>query len=391
LGAQLLVALELGLAEGQLGRRRALRRPGRLLRQCQVAGVQPGQRLSGLDRVAEPDLSPQQLTTHPEAQPQLAVKTPVSCGGSHRQTWPRRPQRRASATDNQRVSVDHYENFPVASLLCPPHMRAGVTAVYHFARTADDIADEGEASAEVRRISLAQYRQALDDTLAARPVSGAWAGQFTALGAAIRRHQLPPQLLHDLLDAFVQDTGNPRYADRAELLDYCRRSANPVGRLLLHMAGVHGAAALAQSDAICSALQLINFWQDPSIDLPRGRHYVSLADAQAHGLQLDDLAQQADSAASQALMAELCAWAAELMRQGAPLALQVPGRLGWELRLVVQGGLRILERIAAMQYRTLHQRPVLRAIDLPVMLWRALRMRAGQPLPGFALPGAARR
>ena len=297
----------------------------------------------------------------------------------------------APATDNQRVSVDHYENFPVASLLCPPHMRAGVTAIYHFARTADDIADEGDASAEARRLSLAQYRQALQNTLAGKPVAGPWASLFAALGAAIRHHHLPPQLLHDLLDAFVQDTGNPRYADRAELLDYCRRSANPVGRLLLHMAGIDSPVALARSDAICSALQLINFWQDPSVDLPRGRHYVCLADVRAHGLTLDALAQQIDSAASQALLAELCGWAADLMRQGAPLALQMPGRLGWELRLVVQGGLRILERIAAMEYRTLRQRPVLGAIDLPVMLWRAMRMRASQPLPGFTLSSPARR
>ena len=306
---------------------------------------------------------------------------------------PRQPPTPAAtqATDNQRVSVDHYENFPVASLLCPPYMRAGVSAIYHFARTADDIADEGDASVEARLLSLTQFRQALDDTLANRPVAGVWAGLFLALGTAFRRHRLPPQLLHDLLDAFVQDTGNPRYGDRAELLDYCRRSANPVGRLLLHMAGIDNPVALARSDAICSALQLVNFWQDPSVDLPRGRHYVCLADVRAHGLTLDALARQADSPASQALMAELCAWAAELMRQGAPLALQLPGRLGWELRLVVQGGLRILERIAAMQYRTLHQRPVLRVVDMPVMLWRALRMRASQPLPGFTLHSADHR
>lgn len=303
----------------------------------------------------------------------------------HATEWPAPP------TDNQWVSVDHYENFPVASLLCPPQMRAGVTAIYHFARTADDIADEGDASAEVRRQSLALFRQALDDCVLGLPVAGPWAALFEALGAAVQRHQLPPRLLHDLLDAFVQDTGNPRHADRAALLDYCRRSANPVGRLLLHMAGVQDAGALTRSDAICTALQLINFWQDPSVDLPRGRFYVCEADALAHGMTLEQLAQQSDTPASQALMAELCAWAAGLMQQGAPLALQVPGRLGWELRLVVQGGLRILERIAAMQYRTLRQRPVLRAIDLPLMLWRAWRMRPSCPTPGFVLRGVARR
>ena len=284
------------------------------------------------------------------------------------------------------MSVEHYENFPVASLLCPPAMRAGVTALYHFARTADDLADEGDVPPETRRVQLQQYRQALRDTAAGQPATGPWAPVLGPLGQAITRHHLPLPLLTDLLDAFSQDTHNPRYADRAQLLDYCRRSANPVGRLMLHMAGVCDAQALAQSDAICSALQLINFWQDPSIDLPRGRHYVPVADAQRHGLTLNDLAQQTDSPASQALLRELCHWAGALMAEGAPLACHVPGRLGWELRLVVQGGLRILERIGAMHYRTLRQRPTVGASDLPVLLWRALRMRPARPTPGFRLP-----
>lgn len=283
------------------------------------------------------------------------------------------------------MPVDHYENFPVASLLCPPAMRAGVTALYHFARTADDIADEGDAPADARREQLQQYRQALLATAAGQPPAGVWAPVFGPLAQAINHHQLPLELLTDLLDAFTQDTHNPRYADRAQLLDYCRRSANPVGRLMLHMAGVQDKQALAQSDAICSALQLINFWQDPSVDLARGRHYVPMADARRHGLTLDDLAQQPDSPNSQALLRELCHWAGTLMADGAPLACQVPGRLGWELRLVVQGGLRILERISAMHYRTLRQRPKLGPADLPVMLWRATRMRPARPTPGFRL------
>jgi squalene synthase HpnC len=283
------------------------------------------------------------------------------------------------------VRIDHYENFPVASLLCPPAMRDGVTALYHFARTADDLADEGDAPPEMRRAQLQQYRQALLDAAAGSPAPGPWAPVFGPLAQAISRHQLPLPCLTDLLDAFTQDTHNPHYADRAQLLDYCSRSANPIGRLMLHMAGVQGAAAMAQSDAICSALQLINFWQDTSVDLPRGRHYVPEADARRHGLTLAQLGTQTDSPASQALLRTLCHWAGALMADGAPLACQVPGRLGWELRLVVQGGLRILERIAAMHYRTLRQRPTLGPTDLPVMLWRALRMRPGRPTPGFQL------
>jgi phytoene/squalene synthetase len=129
------------------------------------------------------------------------------------------------------VSIDHYENFPVASVLCPPALRPAVTAIYHFARTADDIADEGSATPALRLQELAQYRADLGAVLAGRPDSGHWAPVFAPLARAVAAHGLPPRLLHDLLDAFEQDVRNPRYEDRAALLDYCRRSANPVGRL----------------------------------------------------------------------------------------------------------------------------------------------------------------
>ena len=284
--------------------------------------------------------------------------------------------------------VSHYENFPVASFLCPPRLRPAIAAIYWFARTADDIADEGDAAPQTRLDDLAAYRADLLATVAGLPPSTRWSAVFAQLGPAITQYALPVELLTDLLSAFEQDVVKPRYASQAELLDYCRRSANPVGRLLLHLYGMNDAEALIESDCICSALQLINFWQDPSVDLPRGRHYVPAADAQRHGLSLDQLAQQAqlaDSPASQALLRELCHWAGALMAEGAPLACRVPGRLGWELRLVVQGGLRILERIAAMHYRTLRQRPTLGASDFPVLLWRALRMRPARPTPGFRL------
>jgi hydroxysqualene synthase len=272
------------------------------------------------------------------------------------------------------VSVDHYENFPVASWLCPAALRPPIQAIYHFARSADDIADEGDAPAAERLALLAAYRAELAQVAAGQAPSPRWAPVFRPLAEAITRHALPVPLLDDLLDAFMQDTGNPPYPDRAALLDYCRRSANPVGRLLLHLYGVRDSAALAESDAICSALQLINFWQDLSIDGPRGRHYVPVADRQRHGVALDDLARCRDSPAARALVHELCDWAAALMRQGAPLVHRVPGRAGWELRLVVQGGLRVLERIAAMDHAALLHRPKLGAADAPRIAWRALRM-----------------
>jgi squalene synthase HpnC len=198
---------------------------------------------------------------------------------------------------------------------------------------------------------------------------------FVALGTQQARHQLPPACLHALLDAFEQDVGNPVYADWDALLGYCRRSADPIGRLLMHLYGLAAPDDLRQSDAICSALQLINFWQDLSVDGPRGRCYVPQQAAQAHGLSLQDVLAGRDSPQARAMVRDLCERSAALMRQGAPLALRVPGRAGWELRLVVQGGLRVLQKIRQMDHATLTRRPSLTLRDAPVLLWRAMAMR----------------
>lgn len=277
------------------------------------------------------------------------------------------------------MSASHYENFPVASLLCPPELRPAVAAIYHFARTADDLADEGSACAAERLADLAAFRAELQAVLAGRAPGLRWQGVFQALSAQVRARALPARLLHDLLDAFEQDVHNPVYGDRAALLDYCRRSANPVGRLLLHLYGIEDPLSLQQSDAICSALQLINFWQDLSVDGPRGRCYVPGSDQAAHGVTRDELQQCQDSARSRSLVAALVDWSEQLMRQGAPLALRVPGRAGWELRFVVHGGLRILEKIRGMDHAALLQRPRIGKLDAPVLLWRALRMPAALP------------
>jgi squalene synthase HpnC len=276
---------------------------------------------------------------------------------------------------NGAVSVDHYENFPVASLLCPPALRPAVVAIYHFARTADDIADEGDDPAETRLALLAAYRRDLDAVLARRQPSPQWPRVFVALSRCIQAFALPGALLHDLLDAFEQDVLNPLYPDRASLLAYCRRSANPIGRLMLHLYGRCDAMSLQRSDAICSALQLINFWQDLSLDGPRGRHYVPLADQRSFGVTPNQMRDGIDDERSQAMVRDLCGWARALMQQGAPLALQLPGRAGWELRFIVQGGLRVLDKIAAIEHRTLELRPTLSARDGPLLAWRALRMR----------------
>jgi squalene synthase HpnC len=274
------------------------------------------------------------------------------------------------------VGVDHYENFPVASWLCPAELRPPIAAIYHFARTADDIADEGSAPPAGRVADLAAYRADLFAVAAGAAPSTRWPRVFAALGDAIARHRLPVALLADLLDAFAADAIETRYVDRAGVLDYCRRSANPIGRLLLHLYGIEDAGALARSDAICSALQLANFWQDLGVDAARGRVYVPAADLRRHDIAIDELLARTDSDRVRALVGELVAWARGLMLAGAPLVHAVPGRAGWELRLVVQGGLRILEKIDRSGGATLHARPTIGLGDAALLAWRALTMRA---------------
>jgi squalene synthase HpnC len=289
-----------------------------------------------------------------------------------------RQSRPVNASTASYQAVDHYENFPVASWLCPPRLRPPIAAIYHFARTADDIADEGHDSAAERLAALAQYRADLHATGQGLAHSDRWPGVFAALARQIQAHHLPLHLLDDLLDAFAQDVRKTDegsgYTDRSELLDYCRRSANPVGRLLLHLYGVHDEASLQQSDAICSALQLINFWQDISRDVPRGRYYLNEADLAAHDLTQAAIQTLQPTPAAIALVRSQVQWARELMLSGAPLVHRVPGRAGWELRLVVQGGLRILEKIEALQFNTLQHRPSVGGRDAPVILWRSLWM-----------------
>ena len=288
------------------------------------------------------------------------------------------PEHHTSAPTNSpdplKTGVDHYENFPVASLLCPPHLRPAVAAIYWFARTADDIADEGDASAQQRLSDLAAYRSDLMAVAQGPAASARWPGVFEPLRPVMVQFALPVDLLADLLSAFEQDVVKQRYASQAELLDYCTRSANPVGRLLLHLYGVTDAESLAQSDCICSALQLINFWQDLSIDIPRGRIYLPADAWRQHGVTEAQL--QALEATPDAInLIAACAHSARAtMLNGSQLPKKVPGRAGWELRLVVQGGLRILDKIEALGFNTLKTRPKLGRRDFVVMAWRALWM-----------------
>ena len=279
------------------------------------------------------------------------------------------------------LRVDHYENFPVASWLCPPELRRPITSIYHFARTADDLADEGDHSPEHRLDQLTHYRQALASLYTRDAdflVPFAWQQVFRHMGQAIAAHQLPHALLDDLLRAFMQDVQYTRdgrvYADREQLLAYCRWSANPVGRLLLHLYGVKDERALAQSDAICSALQLINFWQDLSQDIPRGRHYIPQSDRQRFGLSPLDIQARVPTPAMGAFVRDVCEWTRDLMLSGSELVHALPGRAGWELRAVVQGGLLVLEQVQAQGPNAIHARHKLGKRDWLRVAWRTVRM-----------------
>ncbi len=280
--------------------------------------------------------------------------------------------------------VNHYENFPVASWLTPARLRPAIVAIYWFARVADDLADEGDAAPEHRLADLAAFRADLLTCATSDAASLRWPQVFAPLRQAILAHALPVPLLDALLQAFEQDVrytaAGKWYANNTELLDYCNRSANPVGRLLLHLYGVSGSQELAASDAICSALQLINFWQDPSKDIPRGRYYFPLNAMAANQVMPAGLIAGKDTENTIKMIASCADFAGALMKKGFELPRrvhqQIKGFDGWrlslELRCVIHGGLRILGKIQAMNYRTLAQRPKITAWDGIVIFWRAL-------------------
>jgi squalene synthase HpnC len=270
------------------------------------------------------------------------------------------------------MPVDHYENFPVASILMPARLRPAVEAVYAFARSADDIADEGLATSEERLQGLAGYRVELD--LIGNGVQST-TPLFERIAKTVITHRLPLQPFYDLLSAFSQDVVTKRYATFADLLDYCRRSANPVGTLMLHLYEVTDAQAFRQSDAICSALQLINFWQDVAVDWEKQRVYLPQEDLIRFGVNEEDIASGNTGEPWRKLMQFEIDRARAMMLEGAPLALRLPGRIGWELRLVVQGGLRILERIEAAEGDVFRRRPKLGMWDWMCMAWRAVCMK----------------
>jgi phytoene/squalene synthetase len=244
-----------------------------------------------------------------------------------------------------RLARSHYENFPVASWLLPAPMRPHIAAIYAFARTADDFADEGNLSDAERLAKLDDWSAQLRGT-SEHPI-------FVALHDTLETCRLDPQLCEDLLSAFRQDVATKRYETWTDLVDYCRRSANPVGRLVLGVAGYRDEALARRSDAVCTALQLVNFWQDAERDLAKGRVYLPT------GLSMAEAARRTRA----------------LFEEGRGVADGVTGRLRWELRATWLGGVRILDRLEAVDFNVARSRPTLGFADAPALVWDMLSWR----------------
>nr|WP_315467247.1 squalene synthase HpnC [uncultured Undibacterium sp.] len=269
------------------------------------------------------------------------------------------------------MSIEHYENFPVASWLMPARLRPAVRVIYAFARSADDLADEGDVSDDVRLTALSRYENELkliQDKQNSDHVL------FQELAKVIAEYQLPIAPFFDLISAFKQDVICKRYQSFSDLIDYCNRSANPVGRIMLSLYKESSPENLKQSDQICTALQLINFWQDVAIDWEKSRIYLPIEDLHKFQVTAQQIASGSCNQDWRNLMQFEIQRARDLMIAGSPLCKRLPGRLGFELRLVVQGGLRILEKIECVKMDIFTQRPTINSKDGARLLWRALRM-----------------
>lgn len=276
-----------------------------------------------------------------------------------------------------RIARRHYENFPVASWLLPADSRPHIAAVYAFARTADDFADEGHRSPEARLVLLDEWQARLDRAVHGEvDDDGSEAAHiFRALRQTIRSHNIDPSLLGDLLSAFRQDVTVKRYETWTDLFDYCRRSANPIGRLVLAICGYRGEALARASDDVCTALQLTNFWQDLERDWTKGRLYVPLEVAKHAGAIPGDFDRRHMSPEWRSALRRAAEKTRELFAEGRAVADAVRGRLKWELRATWLGGMRILERLDAVDYDVFRFRPELRWTDATLIGWRMIVWR----------------
>ena len=275
------------------------------------------------------------------------------------------------------IARGHYENFPVASRLLPAQSRPHIAAIYAFARIADDFADEGVRTPEARMTLLTDWRARLHATAGGSFVADdSDAGAiFVALGDTIRRHRLEVSLFDDLLSAFMQDVTVCRYETWRDVIDYCRRSANPIGRLVLRVSGYRDGELDRRSDAVCTALQLTNFWQDLEVDLRKDRLYVPLDDVRAAGADVEDLRRRRLTPEWRTALETCAARTRDLFREGRPIVNQVRGRLRWELRATWLGGMRILDRLSAAGFDVFTRRPTLGATDAlaiagQTLIWR---------------------
>lgn len=267
------------------------------------------------------------------------------------------------------MAVDHYENFPVASVLMPTRFRRPVGLIYRFAREADDFADEGDLPPSQRLNLLDSFNHELDRIEAGQAPGIAW---FADLAQIIREHALPVQLFRDLLSAFSQDVVKERYADYADVLDYCRRSANPVGRLLLVLYGEATEQNNTWADAICSSLQLINFWQDVAIDYRKPRIYFPQDEMTQYGITENQIGHADANGTWREFMRFQVDRTRQYLHSGAPLGRVLKGRLGLEMRMIIAGGDRILTKIENVNYDVFRRRPVLKPHDWLLMLARTV-------------------
>jgi squalene synthase HpnC len=295
---------------------------------------------------------------------------------------------RAAYEHCEALARRHYENFPVASRLLPSELRPHVAAIYAFARTADDFADEPGYHVGARLRLLRDWRRRLHATGIGNRFPAPDSrlpdpdGIFVALHDTIDRFSLPMQLFDDLLNAFVQDVGTTRYSTWADVIDYCRRSANPIGRLVLRLSGYRDDRLDAASDAVCTALQLTNFWQDFAIDWSRGRLYVPEEIWRAHNADIVSLDAKRMTSPWQAALADCGSRTAGLFELGRPVCDGVSGRLRYELRATWLGGTRLLERLAALGYDVFQsKRPTLGAVDALVIACGTLLWRETPPSP----------
>ena len=282
------------------------------------------------------------------------------------------PQENAAYQYCAQQARRHYENFPVASILLPRALRRPVAAIYAYARSADDIADEGDLDGATRLALLAAYRHNLECIEQGGTPDTAL---FVALADTIRTHALPLQPFYDLLAAFRQDVTQTRYADFEELAEYCRRSANPVGRLLLRLVRCDSEANIALSDAVCTGLQLTNFLQDVGADYTRGRIYLPQDAMHAHGVTQDDIAARRYSPGWQRLIDGEIGRARGLLLHGTRLGGHLPGRFALEIRLTIAGGLTILDKLQARNRRRFITGTRLTPLDWLRVLWRSHGLR----------------